>query len=131
MHNTDVLVSHGGIGTHHRLSRSIPIMRVHTVNGEDFEMPTLLHLNTEKARLEPDAHFARPLDIVEAAGLTRGQKIAALKRWEQTLLDRIKATSEGMAPPPGQTATEAATVEEIASALRLLCDPALPFDDAR
>ena len=85
-------------------------------------MTTLLQLNMEKARLEPDSEFTRPHDIVESVGLTRGQKIAALQRWEQTLLDRMKATGEGMAPPAGQTATEAATVEEIAGALRLLCE---------
>ena len=60
------------------------------------------------------------MDIVQTPGLTRGQKIAALERWNQTLLDRIRATGEGMEPPPGQTAEEAATVEEISKALQLL-----------
>ncbi len=87
-------------------------------------MGEVVNLNVEKARLEPDAVFARPLDIVAEPGLTRGQKIATLKRWNQTLLDRMRATSEGMAPPPGQTAQEAATVEEIAKALEFLEDPA-------
>jgi hypothetical protein len=30
--------------------------------------------DTEKARLESDAVFSRPIDIVEAPGLTRGQR---------------------------------------------------------
>jgi hypothetical protein len=88
-------------------------------------MAELVNLNVEKARLEPDAVFARPLDIVAEGGLTRGQKIASLKRWKQALQDRMRATSEGMAPPPGQTAKEAATVEEIGKALEFLEDPAV------
>jgi hypothetical protein len=89
-------------------------------------MGEIVNLNVEKARMEPDVVFARPLDIVAEPGLTRGQKIATLKRWHQTLSDRMRATSEGMAPPPGQTSQEAATVEEIAKALEFLADPKSP-----
>jgi hypothetical protein len=85
-------------------------------------MTAIQNLNTEKARLEPDSVFCRPLDIVSEPGLTRGQKIAALERWSQTLEDRMRATDEGMTPPAGRTAAEAATVEEIGKALRLLHD---------
>jgi len=85
-------------------------------------MAEIMNLNTEKARHEPDTVFARPLDIVNETGLSRGQKIAALERWNQTLQDRLRATGEGMAPPEGQTANEAATVEEIGRALEMLND---------
>jgi hypothetical protein len=83
-------------------------------------MSEIMHLNTEKARLEPDSVFSRPLDIVHEPGLSRGQKIAALERWNQALQDRIRATDEGMAPPAGQTAEEATMVQEIGQALKSL-----------
>jgi hypothetical protein len=86
-------------------------------------MVQIVNLNTEKARLEPDTVFSSPLDIVAEQGLTRGQKIAALKRWEQTLQDRLRATSEGMSPPAGQTANEAAIIERIFKALEFLERP--------
>jgi hypothetical protein len=83
-------------------------------------MTEIVNLNSEKARLEPDTVFVSPLDIVAEPGLTRGQKTAALKRWEQTLQDRLRATSEGMSPPAGETANEAATIEKIGKALEFL-----------
>ena len=86
-------------------------------------MTLIMNLNVEEARMLPEAVFTRPLDVVSEGGLTRGQKIATLKRWKQTLLDRIAATAEGMAPPAGQTAEAAATVEEIGEALKTLLKP--------
>jgi hypothetical protein len=86
-------------------------------------MSEIVNINTEKARLEPDTVFASPLDIVAETGLTRGQKIAALKRWDLTLQDRLRATGEGMAPPEGQTAVEAATIQTISKALTFLERP--------
>ena len=85
-------------------------------------MSTIMNLNTDKARLEPDAVFAHPDELVAQEGLTRGQKIAALERWELTLQDRLRATDEGMAPPAGQTADEAVLIEAVAGALKALRD---------
>ena len=90
-------------------------------------MTEIININTEKSRFEPDAVYEKPDDVVKELGLTRGQKIAALERWELALHDRIRATGEGMAPEAGQTADEAATVIEIAQALAMLRDqPADP-----
>ena len=83
-------------------------------------MTLIMNLNIEEARMLPEAVFSRPLDIVAEGGFTRGQKIATLERWKQMLLDRIAATGEGMAPVARQTANEAALVEEIGEALRIL-----------
>lgn len=83
-------------------------------------MGEIVKLDTEKARLGPERVFARPRDMVGTRGLTRGQKIAALERWRESLKDRLAATGEGMAPPAGDTADEAATVEEIAVAIEEL-----------
>ena len=87
-------------------------------------MAEISNISLEKARFEPEAVFSPPQDIVSEAGLTRGQKLAALSRWRQTLTDRIRATEEGMAPPAGQTAFEAATIEEIMDAEAQLAEPA-------
>lgn len=85
-------------------------------------MTEIVHLDTEKSRFEPDAVYASPMDLVNEAGLNRGQKIAALERWSLTLQDRIRATGEGMAPEAGHTADESALVVEIAEALAQLRD---------
>ena len=93
-------------------------------------MGSIMSINTEKARLEPEAIFDVPGAVVEEPGLTRGQKIAALERWRATLLDRIRATGEGMAPAPGDTANEAATLEEISRALDALRSTPPPHAEA-
>ena len=59
-------------------------------------MSLIMTVNVEKARLDPEAVFAQPLEIVYETSLTRGQKIAALERWKQELQDRIQATGEGL-----------------------------------
>ena len=83
-------------------------------------MATILNRQMEKARIEPETVFSRPLDIVTDQGLTREQKFATLERWNLALQDRLRATGEGMAPRPGETAAEAALIEEIGDALRKL-----------
>ena len=85
-------------------------------------MSEIVHLNSEKSRFEPDAVYEHPIDVVNEEGLTRGQKIATLERWDLTLQDRIRATDEGMAPEAGQTADEAALVVEVTEALAQLQD---------
>ena len=90
-------------------------------------MTEIMHLDSEKSRFEPDAVYKKPSDVVDKPGLTRGQKIATLERWNLTLQDGIRATGEGMAPESGQTADESATVVAIAHALAQLRDqPADP-----
>jgi hypothetical protein len=77
-------------------------------------------VDAETAKLTPDAVFSRPLDVVNAPHLTQQQKIAALERWSLMLEDQLRATDEGMSPPAGQTAAEAAAVEEVAAAIKLV-----------
>ena len=83
-------------------------------------MSIVVKLNANQARLDPEAVFSDPSQVIAASGLTRGQKIATLDRWKQMLLERMRATTEGMAPVAGGTAEEAATVERISKALRAL-----------
>lgn len=60
-------------------------------------MSELLSINPQAAKFDPAAEFDTPADLIASSGLTRGQKIAALERWAQQILDRLAATSEGMA----------------------------------
>lgn len=85
-------------------------------------MSTIVHLNTEAARLDPASVFQRPLDIVSEPGLTCGQKLAALQRWAETLQAHLAATSEGMKTPPGMSAKDLATLDEIGKAQAILMD---------
>ncbi|MGH6815018.1 MAG: hypothetical protein ACREC6_04880 [Hyphomicrobiaceae bacterium] len=86
-------------------------------------MSTIMHLNPETALFDPAAEFARPMDIVDEQGLTRGQKLAALRRWAENLQHQLAATSEGMQTPPGTTTAEVATLDEIKKAQILLSEP--------
>jgi hypothetical protein len=45
-------------------------------------MGKLSGIELKRARLVPSAVFASPADVVRAAGLSRAQKIAILRRWE-------------------------------------------------
>jgi hypothetical protein len=52
-------------------------------------MGTILRINSELARKNPEQVYTRPADIIGEIGLTRGQKIAALKRWEGRVQARL------------------------------------------
>jgi hypothetical protein len=52
-------------------------------------MSTILRIDVEQARLHPEQVYARPADIIGEIGLTRGQKIAALERWEGRVHARL------------------------------------------
>ena len=45
-------------------------------------MGKLSAIELKRARLVPSAVFASPEEVVRAAGLSRAQKIAILRRWE-------------------------------------------------
>lgn len=69
-------------------------------------MGVIMHLNTEKAVSDPEAVFATPGDLANETGLTRGQKIAALQRWEFTVRERVDAVNEGMTNHAGRDYTD-------------------------
>lgn len=52
--------------------------------------------NRELAKDNPERFFDRPQQIVDETLLTRGEKIATLNRWRQTILDELSASGEGM-----------------------------------
>lgn len=75
-------------------------------------MSEIMRIQPEKARQDPETVFDRPADIEKEVGLTRGQKLATLRRWEADVTQRLEATSEGM-PPNGTSAADAALLKEI------------------
>jgi hypothetical protein len=75
-------------------------------------MSEIMRIEPEKARQDPEAVFNRPADIENEVGLTRGQKIATLKRWEVDVMRRLESTDEGM-PPNDENADDAALLKEI------------------
>jgi hypothetical protein len=75
-------------------------------------MSEIMRIVPDKARQNPEAVFARPVDIEKHVGLTRGQKLATLKRWEVDVTQRLEATAEGM-PPNETTPCDAALLKEI------------------
>lgn len=75
-------------------------------------MSEIMRINPEKARQDPEMVFDRPVDIEKHLGLTRGQKLATLKRWEADVTQRLEATVEGM-PSNGTNADDAALLKEI------------------
>jgi hypothetical protein len=49
--------------------------------------------------MAPETVFEHPREIVCEFLLTRGQKLAALARWRGHLVDKLRATDEGMTSP--------------------------------
>jgi hypothetical protein len=82
-------------------------------------MSEIMRIQPEKARQDPETFFDRPADIEKELGLTRGQKLATLKRWETDVTLRLKATTEGM-PANGTSADDAALLKEIRIAIDAL-----------
>ena len=77
------------------------------------------HLNRDTAKQDPESVFSSPTDIVDEQLLTKGEKLATLERWRQSILDQLAATSEGMATP-GRSADHMKVLEEIEEAKRRL-----------
>ena len=51
-------------------------------------------LNRSLAKQDPDGTFDSPFGIVEETMFTRGEKIATLNRWRQTILEELVAVGE-------------------------------------
>ena len=86
-------------------------------------MSEISNISVERSRLEPETVFKHPRDLVAEMGLTRGQKIATLARWRQHLVDKLRATDEGMLPPPGGTSADATKLSEVEKAEVQLQEP--------
>jgi hypothetical protein len=53
-------------------------------------------LNRDFAKHNPERTFRSPFEIVEERLFTRGEKIATLNRWRQSILEELRASGEGM-----------------------------------
>jgi hypothetical protein len=59
-------------------------------------LSTRTALDRVSAKQNPEGAFDSPFDIVEEKLFTKGEKIATLNRWRQSLLDEFSASGEGM-----------------------------------
>ncbi|MGD9894958.1 MAG: hypothetical protein AB7U18_27050 [Dehalococcoidia bacterium] len=85
-------------------------------------MAKIGQLNVEAARLDPERHFASPLDIVSEPMLTRGEKLATLERWKLQIYQQLDAGSEGMRTV-GTSAVQTDVLDKIEEARRKLEEP--------
>jgi len=54
------------------------------------------HVDFEAALQEPQAFFAEPQEVADHPQLSREQKLAILRRWEQDAIRLSASESEGM-----------------------------------
>lgn len=78
-------------------------------------MAEISAVNPRQAREDPASEFNHPHEIVDSKGLTRGQKLEALKRWLFDVERRLASDSEGMGPPR-QANGDVQLVEQIKAA---------------
>jgi hypothetical protein len=53
-------------------------------------------IDVDKALLDPSSCFETPEEVIEAAGLSREQRVAILKSWERDARELAVAEEEGM-----------------------------------
>jgi hypothetical protein len=78
-------------------------------------MAEISYVNPQQARNDPASEFNTPQEIVESKGLTRGQKLEALKRWLFDVERRLASDAEGMGQPASASA-DVKLVEQIKAA---------------
>jgi hypothetical protein len=78
-------------------------------------MPEMRALDREAAKQQPQSVFKSPLEIVGEILLTKGEKLATLKRWRRSVLEELEAANEGL-PTRGYTRDRLAVLEEIETA---------------
>jgi len=78
-------------------------------------MAEISTVNPRQALDDPAYEFNHPHEIVDNKGLTRGQKLEALKRWLFDVERRLASDAEGMGPPR-QANGDVSLVEQIKAA---------------
>ena len=78
-------------------------------------MRTPRALNRTLAKQNPEGAFGSPFEIVGERLFTKGEKIATLNRWRQSLLRELDASGEGM-HTRGVLAERARLLEQIEAA---------------
>lgn len=77
---------------------------------------TISHLNHDRAIDDPESQFESPRALIEEVGLTRGEKLAALKRWAFLVDRRLASGNEGM-PTYGTEPRDAELLRDVELAL--------------
>ena len=72
-------------------------------------------LNRTLAKQNPERAFGSPFEIVGERLFTKGEKIATLNRWRQSLLRELDASGEGM-HTRGVTAERARLLAQVEAA---------------
>jgi hypothetical protein len=80
---------------------------------------TLAAIDLDKAKLDPDAVFHAPKDVLGAPGLSPEEKKSILVRWEADMEALLRATEEGM-PPADQRRSPAELLRAVHEAMQLL-----------
>ena len=78
-------------------------------------MRTPRALNRTLAKQNPEGAFGSPFEIVGETLFTKGEKIATLNRWRQSLLKELDASGEGM-HTHGVLAERARLLEQVEAA---------------
>lgn len=78
-------------------------------------MSTPRALNRKLAKQDPEGTFDSPFEIVGEKLFTRGEKIATLNRWRQSLLKELDASGEEMSAR-GVLAERARLLEQVEAA---------------
>lgn len=79
-------------------------------------MAERMKIDREAAKLEPESQFDTPDSLVASEGLTRGEKISALKRWAFLVDRRLASGDEGMPVSSTQEAADAELLRSIEKA---------------
>jgi len=76
-------------------------------------MAEVMKIDREAAKAEPESQFSSPQELVACEGLTRGEKIATLKRWAFLVDRRLASGDEGMPISEKQEAADAELLRQI------------------
>ena len=85
-------------------------------------MSAIGRIKPDVAKFNPERVFAGPLSVVDEVMLTRGEKIATLERWRQSIFQELNAASEGM-QTRGTSTTQSRVLQDIDEALKQLARP--------
>lgn len=78
-----------------------------------------------EAKLDPGSVFDSPAEVVAEVLMTRGEKIATLKRWRDEVISQLRAADEGMQTRPA-SAAQAELLRKIETALADLSSGSRP-----
>jgi hypothetical protein len=85
-------------------------------------MSEVSKLSRAEAKRNPGAAFSSPAEVVDEILMTRGEKIATLKRWRDEIVAQLRAADDGMQTRRTSVA-QAELLQKIEAALADLTEP--------